>query len=115
LCPPAISTDHEIINVDGDRAASAVAAALGADTLVLLTGAPGLLRRPDDPASVIPRLHRQEIEDAIEQYARGRMRLKLVAAREALNGGVSRVIIGPSAAEAPVRAALNGRGTTITP
>ncbi len=114
LCPPAISTEHEIINVDGDRAAAAVAAALGADTLVLLTGAPGLLRRTDDPNSLVPRLGRADIEAAIEHYARGRMRLKLLAAREALDGGVRHVIIAASAAERPVQAALRGDGTTIT-
>ncbi len=113
VCPPAISTEHEIINVDGDRAAAAIAAALGAETLLLLTGAPGLLRQPDDPASLIPRLARAEVEAAIEQYAQGRMRLKLLAAREALDGGVRRVVIGPSAAKQPVRSALTGEGTVI--
>ncbi|MCZ7574574.1 MAG: [LysW]-aminoadipate kinase [Ardenticatenaceae bacterium] len=113
ISPPAISGESEPINVDGDRAAAALAAALGAETLVLLTGAPGLMRRFPDPSTLIPRLPRAELASAIEQFAEGRMRLKLLAAQEALSGGVRRVILAGSAGERPVQAALEGRGTVI--
>ena len=113
LSPPALSTENEILNVDGDRAAAAIAAAMKSDTLVLLTGAPGLLRDPSDPESLVPNLARSEVESAIETWARGRMRLKLFAAREALEKGVGRVIISASDTLDPVQSALEGRGTTI--
>lgn len=114
VCPPAISTEHEIINVDGDRAAAAIAGALDAETLLLLTGAPGLLRDADDPTSLVRRLAPADIDDAIERWAEGRMRLKLHAAREALEAGVTQIVIAGSVAERPVRAALAGEGTVIS-
>jgi acetylglutamate/LysW-gamma-L-alpha-aminoadipate kinase len=113
ISPPAISYESEAINVDGDRAAAAIAAALGAETLVLLTGAPGLMRRFPDPDSLIQRLPRAEIPMAIEQFAEGRMRLKLLAAQEALAGGVRRGILAGSAGENPLQAALAGQGTIV--
>lgn len=113
VCPPAISTEHEIINVDGDRAAAAIAGALSAETLLLLTGVPGLLRDADKRDSLVRRLPRADIDRAIEDYAEGRMRIKLHAAREALDAGVERVVIAGSAAESPVRTALGGEGTVI--
>jgi len=114
LSPPALSEEREIINVDGDRAAAVVAASLGAENLILLTGAPGLLRDPEDRQSVIPHLHRSELDRARDEYAEGRMRIKLLAAAEALDGGVRKVVIAPSDAERPVSEALSGSGTVIT-
>lgn len=113
VSPPAIGTEHEILNVDGDRAAAAIAAALGARELLLLTGAPGLLADPREPASVIPSLPRAALDQALERYAEGRMRIKLKAAAEALDGGVASVTIAASRKESPVRSALAGEGTVI--
>lgn len=112
LTPPAVSYDGEAINVDGDRAAGATAIALRADTLVLLSNVPGLLRDFPDEDSLIPHIARREIETAA-QHAQGRMRMKLLGAREALEGGVSRVILGDARVEQPVRRALEGQGTVI--
>src|SRR6266487_538535 len=44
LCPPGMSYESEIINVDGDRAAAVLAVALRAAILVILSNVPGLLR-----------------------------------------------------------------------
>lgn len=44
LTPPASSYEGVAINVDGDRAAAALAVALKADALLLLSNVPGLLR-----------------------------------------------------------------------
>lgn len=113
LCPPAISEQHEAMNIDGDRAAAAVAAALDAEALVILSDVPGLLRDRDDLTTVIPRLAEGEM-DAAMTLAVGSMRKKLLGAREALAGGVSRVILGLGREEAPIQRALLGRGTVIT-
>ncbi|MEO1084400.1 MAG: [LysW]-aminoadipate kinase [Acidobacteriota bacterium] len=113
VSPPALSEDGEMLNVDGDRLAAAVAAALGAERLLLLTGAPGLLRRVDDPLSRIERLGRAELDGARRDWAEGRMRLKLKAAGDALDAGISEVLIGASHADRPIRAALAGGGTVI--
>ena len=96
-----------------DVAAAAVAAALGADTLVILSDVPGLLRDFPDEGSLIERLGRDEIASAQETWAKGRMKIKLLGAQEALDGGVTRVILGNSNGQNPVRAALDGKGTTI--
>lgn len=113
ISPPAVSREGEIINVDGDRAAARVAGALGARRLVLLTGAPGLLRDPDDPSTRVERLDREDVEAAVREHAEGRMRLKLLAAREALEAGVRRVVVAASGRPSPVSAALEGDGTVV--
>lgn len=112
LTPPAISTDGVAMNVDGDRAAAMTAAALGADTLLLLSNVPGLLRRFPDEASLVPSLERAGVDRAIE-WAQGRMRIKLLGAKEALEGGVRRVVLGDARVERPIRRALEGAGTAI--
>jgi len=110
--PPALTTDGEIVNVDADGVAAAVAATLGASALVLLTNVPGLLRDKNDPATLIPRVRPDEI-DGVLPLAAGRMKKKLLAARDAVRSGVSRVVIASSNGEAPVRDALAGGGTVI--
>jgi [amino group carrier protein]-L-2-aminoadipate 6-kinase len=111
--PPAVTEEGEIVNVDADRAAAAVAGAIGAEALVLLTNVPGLLSRPDDPTSTIRSVARSEIARVLP-LATGRMKKKVLAAREALDAGVGRVIIAPSNADGPVDAALRGVGTVIS-
>jgi acetylglutamate kinase len=46
----------EVYNINADLVANQLAGALAADALVLVTGAPGVLRDLKDPASRIPRL-----------------------------------------------------------
>jgi [amino group carrier protein]-L-2-aminoadipate 6-kinase len=110
LSPPAIAEDGRPVNVDADRAAAAVAAAVGASTLLMLTGAPGLLRDPADESSTVPSLAIDSA--ALPDFAGGGMRMKLVAAREALDQGVGRVVIGDGRVAAPAQQALTGQGST---
>ena len=112
LTPPAISYEGEAINVDGDRAAGATAIALGAETLVILSNIPGLLRNFPDEASLIRHIPRHELEQA-KEHAKGRMRIKLLGAKEALDGGVQRVILGDARVNEAIRRALAGEGTVI--
>lgn len=113
ISPPAISNQNETINVDGDRAAAAIAAQLGAENLVLLTGAPGVLENVEQPESVIRAINLDEIDQVISGSAKGRMRIKLLAAREALSGGVKSVFIAASNIDQPVQSALGGIGTYL--
>ncbi|MGA8664105.1 MAG: [LysW]-aminoadipate kinase [Thermoplasmata archaeon] len=108
--PPALTASGELVNVDADRAAAAVAVAVGATDLILLTNVPGLLRDVRDPSSVI-RTVDPGSREAVRAYATGRMRKKVVAAEEALAGGVGRVVIAPSSVPLPVTRALAGEGT----
>jgi len=112
LTPPAISDRGEAINVDGDRLAAEVAIALGAQRLLILMNVPGLLRDPADEASLIPRLRPDEIEAHLP-LAQGRARVKLLAARRALEGGVPTVVLGDGRGEHPLTQALRGSGTWI--
>ncbi|MER6917406.1 [LysW]-aminoadipate kinase [Streptomyces sp. NPDC000594] len=109
VSPPALAEDFRPVNVDADRVAAAVAAALGADTLVMLTGAAGVLADPADETSVLAEY--PVPIDGPPPLTGGGMGLKLVAAREALTGGVRRVLIGDGRATDPVRATL-ARGVT---
>ena len=112
LCPPAISTEHELINVDGDRIAAAVAVALGAKTLILLTGASGVYKDFAEPTSLIPHLHYNQLDQTIKNYAQGRMRIKLLATKEALSKGVETVLIAGSNQKTPIYSALNKHSGT---
>lgn len=113
LTPPALSDDGEAINVDGDRAAAATAAALGADDLLILSNVPGVLADFPDAGSLIPAIAPDAIDAVAASHAQGRMRIKLLGAQEALAGGVRRVVIGDARGAQPVRRALAGAGTTI--
>ncbi len=113
LTPPAISHEGEAINVDGDRAAGATAVALQAEALLILSNVPGVLRAFPDESSLITSVKRSEIDHVAETYAEGRMRIKLLGAQEALDGGVGRVVIGDSRGEQPIVRHLNGAGTVI--
>jgi acetylglutamate/LysW-gamma-L-alpha-aminoadipate kinase len=108
IAPLALSYEGERLNVDGDRAAAAVAVALQADTLAIMTNVPGLLADPADQSTLIRTICADQLDEAM-RYAQGRMRKKLLGAQEALRGGVTRVCIG----SASLQAVLNGAGTTI--
>jgi acetylglutamate/LysW-gamma-L-alpha-aminoadipate kinase len=112
LCPPALSTEGQAMNIDGDRAAAAVASALHAEVLVLLTDVPGLLRDRTDPTSVVPSIDPPEMEQAMK-LASGGMKKKLLGAQEAITGGVLQVILGLGRGANPVRQALAGHGTRV--
>ena len=112
LTPPAVSTEGEAINVDGDRAAALTAAALGAHTLVILSDVPGLLERFPDEGSLIPRIRAADLAGFMA-VAEGRMKKKVLGAEEALAMGVQRVIFADGRVEQPLQRALAGEGTVI--
>jgi len=112
VTPPAISYQSEGINVDGDRAAAAIAKALGATDLVILSNVPGLLRNFPDETTLISRIERTQAREALA-FAEGRMKRKVLGAIEALEAGVGRVIFADGRIEAPIHTALAGRGTVI--
>lgn len=112
LSPPALTDDGDLVNVNADRVAAAVAAALGARLLVFLTGAPGVLRDPADERTLLRTCTLPPSGPPAANIGGG-MALKLVAAREALAGGVRRVLIADGRGGAPVSAAIGGAGTDV--
>lgn len=112
VAPLAVSQAGEALNVDADRAAAMVAGALRAETLLLLTAVPGLMRNFPDESTLITKLKRAHLEEALD-YAAGRMKKKVLGAGEALEGGVGQVIIADGRIAKPVTNALAGKGTSI--
>lgn len=112
LSPPGISYHGVAINVDGDRAAAAVAVELAAEALLLLSNVPGLLARFPDEGSLVPEIRSAEAERFIE-LAQGRMKKKVLGAAEAVAGGVGRVVLGDARTAHPVSRALAGEGTVV--
>jgi len=112
IAPLAVSEDGEALNVDADRAAAMIAAALNAEILILLTAVPGLMRNFPDDSSLIQSLSRTELDSALD-FAQGRMKKKILGAGEALQGGVGQVIIADGRVENAISKALEGNGTVI--
>jgi acetylglutamate/LysW-gamma-L-alpha-aminoadipate kinase len=115
VSPPAVGAPGELLNVDADRVAAAVAVALCATRLVLLTAAPGVLRDTADQGSLLSSCELPATGVAAAGPARptGGMRRKLQAARDALAGGVPRVVVADGRGEHPLARALAGAGTTV--
>lgn len=113
VAPVAISPSGQPLNIDGDRAAAQIATALGAKILLILSNVPGLLHDVTDENSRIPHLDISQLEKAITTVAKGRMKRKLIGCLEALQGGVSQVILGDGRGPNPIARALQGLGTTI--
>jgi acetylglutamate/LysW-gamma-L-alpha-aminoadipate kinase len=112
VTPPAASYAGEAINVDGDRAAAAIAAALEAAALVILSNVPGLLRDYPDEASLIREIPSERIEESMA-FAEGRMKMKVLGAAEAVGAGVGRVVFADGRVARPVQRALAGEGTVV--
>jgi acetylglutamate kinase len=109
LSPVSRSTDPTTgatLNVNGDDAAAAIAAALGADELLLVSDVAGVLLDERPVPALAPDEAQRLIDDGI---ARGGMAAKLQAALSALDGGVQRVRISDIAAITDPN-----RGTVLT-
>jgi acetylglutamate/LysW-gamma-L-alpha-aminoadipate kinase len=100
------------VNTDADRSAAHVAGALGG-TLVLLTDVAGIYADPEDPATLIESVETPAGWERLEAAAEGFMRRKVMAAREAIEGGAEAVIVADANADDPVRSALDGGGTRV--
>jgi [amino group carrier protein]-L-2-aminoadipate/L-glutamate 6-kinase len=112
IAPVAVSEKGEALNVDADRAAAMVASALQAETLILLTAVPGLMKNFPDESTLIRQLPQSQLAAAGEA-AQGRMKKKVLGAEEALQGGVGCVIIADGRIQNPITYALAGNGTVI--
>jgi acetylglutamate kinase len=76
-------------NINADEAAMAIAVAMGAEKIVYLTAAPGLLENARDESTLVPRLTSAELRDRIEhESVSAGMIPKLRACADAVDGGV---------------------------
>jgi acetylglutamate kinase len=118
VCPPAGDGGGGFLNVNADLTAAALAVALGAAKLVMLTGAPGILSNPTDASSLLSALSMAELDSLEEAGAlKIGMRVKAAAIRAALYGGVGRVHVVSGSDEQALLQELytnKGAGTLVT-
>ena len=110
---PMLADDGVAVNADADRAAAAVAGAIGA-ALVVLTDVEGVYADPDDPSTLIGSVSTPTEFDGLKEAANGFMRKKVMAAEEALHAGAPTVVVAGANADAPIAAALDGGGTHVS-
>jgi [amino group carrier protein]-L-2-aminoadipate 6-kinase len=113
ITPPAISRDGVAINVDGDRLAMEIASALPAERLLIFADTPGFMRDVSDEGSVIPLIHLADVE-RVAEYGKGRARVKLLAAAQAVRRGIQAVGLLDGRGEHPLTRAFEGAGTWVT-
>ena len=111
VSPIALGEEFEALNVDGDRAAAAMAGRLKAEKLLLFTDVEGFFS--DFPNGLVRSARKSDIAEFQKKASAG-MKRKLVAAGEALEGGVQEVVICSGLGENPMKKALEGGGTHIT-
>ncbi len=83
------SADGRSHNINADTVAGELAAALGAEKLILLTDTPGILMKENDPSSLIEKLRLSEARDLLDKgIVKGGMRPKIKCCIRSLAQGV---------------------------
>jgi acetylglutamate kinase len=92
VSPLSADDKGQLLNINADTVASAIGAALGAEKLILCTGAPGILENVADPGSVISYTDLKGLDKLRASGAiKDGMLPKAKAIEEAIRGGVHRV------------------------
>ncbi|WP_327303963.1 acetylglutamate kinase [Streptomyces sp. NBC_01298] len=117
VSPVARGEDGQVYNVNADLAASALAVALGADRLVVMTDVEGLYADWPHSTEVIERLTAGQLDALLPELASG-MLPKMEGCLRAVRAGVARAqVIDGRAPHALLRGVLteDGPGTTVVP
>lgn len=92
VSPLALDADEQVLNVNADLAAGALAAELKATKMIYLSDVLGIMRDRNDPESLIPSVTREMIELLIkDEVIEGGMIPKVQSACAALEAGVEKV------------------------
>ncbi|MBI2871278.1 MAG: acetylglutamate kinase [Candidatus Omnitrophica bacterium] len=92
VTPLGLGQDGEAYNINADEASAQLAVGLGAEKLVLLTDVAGILKDPENPASLVTHVGLAEIPALIERgVVQDGMIPKTQSASEAIAGGVKKV------------------------
>ena len=92
VSPLSADANGTLLNINADTVASAIGAALGAEKLILCTGAPGIMERVEDAGSVISYTDLAGLKKLRETGAiKDGMLPKAKAIEDAIRGGVRRV------------------------
>jgi acetylglutamate kinase len=89
---PDLESPGDSLNINADAAASALAVALGAAKLVILTDVAGLYRDWPDRESLVPVIDSRALRELLPQLQSG-MIPKMTACLEAVDGGVAKAAI----------------------
>lgn len=108
VCPPASGQDEGPLNIDSDTMAAAIAEALKADALIVLTDVPGVLRDLHDSETLIKVLDADQIPASVV----GRMHHKVRATLRAA-ASVPHVVITDGRTAGCVDRGLRGVGTKL--
>ncbi len=109
ISPLARGTQGEMLNVDGDQAASKLAIALRPTHLILLSDVDGVVHKGE----VVGEVNSKEARSLAEEIGYG-MNRKLMMAAEVADQGIE-VVIANGLRKAPVTEALAGGGTHVVP
>ena len=113
VSPLSCDESGNLLNINADTVAAAIAAELDAEKLILITGAPGILEDVDDPQSLISYVDRAALAKlkALGKLADG-MLPKAAAIDSALANGVQRVhIISHDVADSILLEVFTNEGT----
>jgi [amino group carrier protein]-L-2-aminoadipate 6-kinase len=108
ISPIAISEDSDFLNVDGDRAAAYVAGKVCSDKVLFLTNVDGLLM----DEKLVNNLTLAEAKEIRPKIGFG-MEKKILAATEALDMGVTEVLIANGQKENPISSAIAHDNCTV--
>ncbi|MFC6005653.1 acetylglutamate kinase [Angustibacter luteus] len=107
----------QVLNVNADTAAAALAVALGAVKLVVLTDVEGLYADWPDRSSLVQKIGADELEQVLPQIDSG-MAPKMAACLRAVRGGVGRATVVNGRLEHALLLEMltsEGTGTMVTP
>jgi acetylglutamate kinase len=107
----------QVLNVNADTAAAALAVALGARKLVVLTDVEGLYSEYPDPASLVQQIGVAELERVLPEIDSG-MAPKMAACLRAVRGGVTRATVVDGRLEHALLLEMlssEGTGTMVVP
>ena len=110
-----VSSDEDLktgLNVNADFAAAAIAASLGASSLIVMTDVAGIYRNWPDKDSLIDSISASELEEIKAGFAEG-MAPKVQAALDALSYGAKAVRIIDGTDPDSFASALAGTGGTL--
>jgi len=92
ISPLSADASGTLLNINADTVAAALASAIQAEKLILITGAPGILEDPRDPGSIVSYVDLSGLRKLRDEGCLGDGMLPKAAAIEAaIKGGVHRV------------------------
>jgi acetylglutamate/LysW-gamma-L-alpha-aminoadipate kinase len=112
ICVPIIDDDNFAINTENDDIVNLLHETLGADKIIQLIEAPGLLLNRNNPNSLLKTVGVNELKK-YEEREEGRIKRKLLALRKLFESMSPTIYISDGRVDHPIRDALSGKGTII--